>query len=138
LVFSTYQSSPQLAGGYRKKNNPPAFDLVTCDEAHRCAGPVTSAFAIGQWYDAGFGQWHGQPLLVGHVAERRPGRLASARSGVAFTITFTDVGSGGKNASDTMGVNIQYTPATPQPSTLPNSAPQPVKGGDVKVMMLPA
>ena len=56
-----------------------------------------------------------------------------AKPGVAFTMTFTDVGSGGKNSTDTMGVSIQYTPVSPEPSTMPNSSPQPLKGGNVKV-----
>jgi superfamily II DNA or RNA helicase len=45
VIFSTYQSSPQVASAYRKHHKPPAFDLAICDEAHRCAGPASSAFA---------------------------------------------------------------------------------------------
>jgi predicted helicase len=45
VVFSTYQSSPQVAATYRKHNKPPALDLAISDEAHRCAGPVSSDFA---------------------------------------------------------------------------------------------
>jgi superfamily II DNA or RNA helicase len=44
IIFSTYQSSPQLAQAYAKKDKPPAFDLIICDEAHRCAGENASAF----------------------------------------------------------------------------------------------
>jgi superfamily II DNA or RNA helicase len=44
VVFATYQSSPQIAAGY-KLGSVPAFDLVIADEAHRCAGPVSSDFA---------------------------------------------------------------------------------------------
>ena len=44
VIFSTYQSSPQLAQAYAKKDKPPAFDLTICDEAHRCAGENASAF----------------------------------------------------------------------------------------------
>jgi hypothetical protein len=35
--------------------------------------------------------------------------------------------------TDAFGVNIQYTPVSPQSNTLPNSAPQLLKGGDIKV-----
>ncbi len=42
VVFSTYQSSPQLGA---MAATTPAFDLVIADEAHRCAGPVEGAFA---------------------------------------------------------------------------------------------
>jgi superfamily II DNA or RNA helicase len=45
VVFSTYQSSPQIAASYRRKQKPPPLDLAICDEAHRCAGPVSSDFA---------------------------------------------------------------------------------------------
>jgi predicted helicase len=44
VVFSTYQSSPQIAAAF-KLGRVPAFDLVIADEAHRCAGPVSSDFA---------------------------------------------------------------------------------------------
>ncbi len=43
VVFATYQSSPQIAAAYRSR--PLAFDLAIADEAHRCAGRVTSEFA---------------------------------------------------------------------------------------------
>lgn len=44
VVFSTYQSSPQIAEAF-KLNRVPGFDLVVADEAHRVAGPVKSDFA---------------------------------------------------------------------------------------------
>ncbi|WP_201408832.1 DEAD/DEAH box helicase [Mycobacterium paraintracellulare] len=44
VVFSTYQSSPQIAAAFRL-GRVPAFDLVIADEAHRVAGPITNAFA---------------------------------------------------------------------------------------------
>lgn len=44
VVFSTYQSSPQIAAAFRL-GRAPQFDLVIADEAHRCAGPVSSDFA---------------------------------------------------------------------------------------------
>lgn len=44
VVFSTYQSSPQIAAAFAL-GRVPAFDLVIADEAHRIAGPVSSAFA---------------------------------------------------------------------------------------------
>ena len=43
-MFATYQSSPQIAEAFRL-GRVPAFDLVIADEAHRCAGPVSSDFA---------------------------------------------------------------------------------------------
>lgn len=43
VVFSTYQSSPQIAAAQRKRT--PLFDLVIADEAHRCAGRIASEFA---------------------------------------------------------------------------------------------
>ncbi|WP_370185145.1 Helicase associated domain protein [Rhodococcus wratislaviensis] len=43
VVFATYQSSPQIADAFRL-GRVPAFDLVIADEAHRCAGRVSSGF----------------------------------------------------------------------------------------------
>jgi superfamily II DNA or RNA helicase len=44
VVFSTYQSSPQIAAAFAF-GRVPAFDMVVADEAHRIAGPVSSDFA---------------------------------------------------------------------------------------------
>lgn len=44
VVFATYQSSPQVAEAF-ELGRVPGFDLVVADEAHRCAGPVSSDFA---------------------------------------------------------------------------------------------
>ena len=44
VIFSTYQSSPQIAAAY-KKGRLPKFDLVIADEAHRCAGKVSSQYS---------------------------------------------------------------------------------------------
>jgi hypothetical protein len=44
VVFSTYQSSQQIAAAFGL-GRVPGFDLVIADEAHRCAGPVSSDFA---------------------------------------------------------------------------------------------
>jgi len=43
VVFATYQYSPQIAAAY--KGRTPRFDLAVADEAHRCAGRVSSEFA---------------------------------------------------------------------------------------------
>jgi superfamily II DNA or RNA helicase len=43
VVFATYQSSPEIAKVFRL-GRVPAFDLVVADEAHRCVGPISSAF----------------------------------------------------------------------------------------------
>jgi hypothetical protein len=51
---------------------------------------------------------------------------------VSFTISFIDMGSGGKN--DSFGIQIQYSPKGDEPKQLPNSSqPQSLKGGDIKV-----
>ena len=44
VVFATYQSSPQIAKAFRL-GRVSAFDLAIADEAHRCAGRVSSDFA---------------------------------------------------------------------------------------------
>ncbi|MEV3905536.1 Helicase associated domain protein [Mycobacterium sp. NPDC050551] len=43
VVFATYQSSLRIAEAFRL-GRVPAFDLVIADEAHRCAGRVSSEF----------------------------------------------------------------------------------------------
>ncbi|AQT81508.1 helicase [Mycolicibacterium litorale] len=44
VVLATYQSSPQIAEAFTL-GRVPGFDLVIADEAHRCAGRVSSDFA---------------------------------------------------------------------------------------------
>ena len=44
VIFATYQSSPRIAEAMRQARVP-RFDLAIADEAHRCAGPVSSDFA---------------------------------------------------------------------------------------------
>lgn len=44
VIFSTYQSSPQIAKA-QEKPGIPAFDVVFADEAHRCAGKVSNDFS---------------------------------------------------------------------------------------------
>jgi superfamily II DNA or RNA helicase len=44
VVFSTYQSSPQIEAAF-KLGRVPGFSLIIADEAHRAAGPVSSDFA---------------------------------------------------------------------------------------------
>jgi predicted helicase len=44
VVFATYQSSPRIAEAYRS-GRVPGLDLAIADEAHRCAGRVSSDFA---------------------------------------------------------------------------------------------
>jgi superfamily II DNA or RNA helicase len=44
VIFSTYQSSPQIAAAYNQHKLKP-IDLIIADEAHRCAGKVSSDFA---------------------------------------------------------------------------------------------
>lgn len=43
VVFATYQSSPTIANAYRL-GRVPRLDLAVADEAHRCAGRVSSEF----------------------------------------------------------------------------------------------
>ena len=44
VIFSTYQSSPQIAETFRQHELKP-FDLILADEAHRCAGKVSSEYS---------------------------------------------------------------------------------------------
>jgi hypothetical protein len=68
-----------------------------------------------------------------HGGTAGSGDWAVAQSGVSYTINFYDSGKTGKSSTDSFGIRIVYTPVVPQPSTLPNTTPQQLKGGDVKV-----
>ena len=45
VVFSTYQSSPLIQDVYLNESIP-SFDLTICDEAHRCAGKVSTQYGV--------------------------------------------------------------------------------------------
>jgi hypothetical protein len=61
------------------------------------------------------------------------GDWALAQSGVSYTISFYDSGKNGKASTDAFGIKTVYAPVSPQPASLPNSAPQVLKGGDIRV-----
>jgi hypothetical protein len=88
-----------------------------------------SKLSTGQGAASGTGTlyWWNQSLNGGL------GDWVLAQSGVSFTTNFYDSGKSGKSSTDTFGIRIVYTPVPPQPSSLPNSAPQLLKGGDIKV-----
>ncbi len=44
VIFSTYQSSPQIAAAYKKEQLKP-LDLIISDEAHRCAGKAGAGYS---------------------------------------------------------------------------------------------
>jgi hypothetical protein len=71
------------------------------------------------WWDTtlngGLGDWH------------------LAQSGVAYTISFSASGANTKSSPGSMGIQISYTPVSPQPATLPNSSPTSLKGGHIQV-----
>jgi hypothetical protein len=56
-----------------------------------------------------------------------------ARSPVSFTINFSASAIRKKTSPGSFGIQISYKPVAPQPSTLPNSKPQLLKGGTVNV-----
>ena len=89
VVFSTYQSSPQIAAAFAL-GRVPAFDLVIADEAHRVAGIESSDFATVLDADGDQGAaavvHDGDPaLLHGSGAEggagSRPGGRLDGRPG---------------------------------------------------------
>lgn len=88
-----------------------------------------SKLATGQGASSGVGDlyWWNSSLNGGL------GDWALAQAGAGFTINFYDSGKSGKSSTDTLGIRIVYSPVAPQPGTLPNSPPQLLKGGDIKV-----
>jgi hypothetical protein len=62
--------------------------------------------------------------------------VAAAGNPTSFTISFTDGAKigGGKKSGDTFGIHINHSVVSPpEPNMLPNSTPQPLKGGDVRI-----
>jgi hypothetical protein len=98
------------------------------------AGAYTKT-AANQGSAAGTGDlyWWNQALNKGR------GAWQLAIAGVGFTISFTggtnvkQAACNGTNGQGCFGINITYTPRAPQPAKLPNSPPQPIKGGSVQV-----
>ena len=94
------------------------------DGAWRLAGIVSSYVktASNQGTVTGTGSlfwWN--PALNNHT-----GGWQLARTGVAFTATFSATT---KTSPGTFGIKINYTPAPPQPATLPNSSPLTLQTG---------
>jgi hypothetical protein len=56
-----------------------------------------------------------------------------SEAGVSFTASFKDDGQGGKKSRDKFGIHINHTLASGEPG-LPNSSPQYLKGGNVKIV----
>lgn len=66
------------------------------------------------------------PLLNGGLGGWEP-----AAAGVPYTINFIATGANRKTEPGAFGIRIVYTPVPPQPVMLPNSGPQPLRGGAV-------
>jgi hypothetical protein len=82
----------------------------------------------GQGAAAGTGDlfWWNQTLNGGL------GDWQLAKSSVGFTIKFTPTGTNAKTQPGTFGIQISYSPVSPQPA-LPNSAPISLKGGQIRM-----
>jgi hypothetical protein len=52
---------------------------------------------------------------------------------VSFTVSFEASAKEKKEGTGRFGIRIGYQPVVPEPSVLPNSPPQPLKGGTVKI-----
>jgi hypothetical protein len=50
---------------------------------------------------------------------------------VPYTINFTATGANKKTDPGTFGIRIVHEPVPPQPTPLPNSGPQPLRGGSL-------
>lgn len=124
-------------------NSNPALTHITF------SGSTTDAFG------GGMSDIDSNPVLTdvtfdGNVTEFNGGGLYSAPgltnlalTNITFSdnvanyggglINFCDSGKSGKSSTDTFGIRIVYTPVAPQPGALPNSTPQLLKGGDIKL-----
>jgi hypothetical protein len=61
------------------------------------------------------------------------GSWVLSEANVAFTMSFSDSGEGGKKSSDKFGIIINHTLVSGEPGGLPNSSPIQLKGGNISV-----
>jgi uncharacterized repeat protein (TIGR01451 family) len=83
------------------------------------AGGLAAASGVGElsWWN---------PQLNGGL-----GGWALAAANVPYTMNFTAAGPNKKTEPGTFGIRIVYGPVPPQPPALPNSGPQPLRGGSI-------
>lgn len=86
VVFSTYQSSPQIAAAFNV-GRVPQFDLVIADEAHRVAGKVSSDFGTVLDASAIRGK---RRLFMTATPRYFTGRILSAATGADYEIASMD------------------------------------------------
>jgi len=86
VVFATYQSSPRIAEAFRM-GQIPRFDLVIADEAHRCAGRVSSDFAVVLDTDAIYAE---RRLFMTATPRFFTGRVVQAAKEADFEVASMD------------------------------------------------
>jgi hypothetical protein len=106
-------------GKWRLKGSFSGVNAYTKTGSHGAANGTGDLYWWNQSANGGLGAWQ------------------LAKSPVSFTISF-DKGTNikkacGQTGQGCFGIQITYTPISPQPSTLPNSAVQPIKGGSIRV-----
>jgi len=112
-------TADRYTGSVRVVNNEKWRLRATLGTYSRTAGGLAAASGVGElsWWN---------PLLN---SGRGGWELAAAS--VPYTVNFTATGANKKIEPGTFGIRILYAPVPPQPPTLPNSGPQPLRGGSL-------
>ena len=112
-------TADRYTGSVRVVNNEKWRLRATLGTYSRTAAGLAAASGVGElsWWN---------PLLNGG---RGGWELAAAS--VPYTINFTATGANKKSEPGTFGIRILYTPVPAQPPMLPNSGPQPLRGGSL-------
>lgn len=112
-------TADRSTGSVRVVNNEKWRLRGTVETYSRTADGLAAASGVGElsWWN---------PLLNDGL-----GGWALAAASVPYTINFTATGSNKKTEPGAFGIRIVYGPVAPQPPTLPNSGPQPLRGGSL-------
>lgn len=116
LVPGTFD---QYTGSIRVLNTDKWRLRGTLRTYNRTADGRAAASGVGElsWWN---------PLLNGGL-----GGWVLAAPSVQYTVNFTATGASKKSDPGTFGIRIVYAPGPPQPAILPNSEPQPLRGGGI-------
>jgi len=112
-------TTDRYTGSVRVVNNERWRLRGTVVTYSRTADGLAAAGGVGElsWWN---------PLQNGGL-----GGWAPAAANVPYTINFTATGANKKTEPGTFGIRIVFAPVPPQPPILPNSGPQPLRGGSI-------
>jgi len=143
LTVGTAGSNASASGTYSLTGQGKVtFSLTAATSSAKTTGQII--VSTGQWQftgtvssyviagSAGSATGSGQLSLWNQSLNKGKGGWQLVASGVSITASFTASVTGPSKVPGTFGVNIVYSPTSSQPA-LPNSAPQSIGGGNIKV-----